>query len=613
MTTDPVAAVQLPDGNYFFALDAIPENFGGLTKACLARARAFADHAGTAATVLVLRAREDYAAERRDLEERGLLQAPTQLRYLHQALMEWDYHADPGEVPPDPPGLVPTRLERPPSTTSTLAQKAKAQWHKFRNRAPEPSPETVWRTDWHTPTGELRVQDHFRPDGSLYIRREIHQEDGKDLTRTLTLHDHQQRERDRFRSIPALSREWITRLSGDEPTFLVVDGQSIGQHLRRVRSKNRYIFQVMHGTHIKPPIRIDGPIRPVRTHMIRDLAEWDGLVLLTDSQRRDVALRNGDRSNLFVIGNESRPLPDWPDPEQRDPHTALVVSRLVRGKRVDHTLRAFRAVVDRVPQARLVIFGDGEERSTLEETAAELGLGSAVTFRGHDPKAADAFRTASVSVLSSAWEGQPLTVLESLSAGCPVIAFDITYGPADMITDGREGRLVPDGDTAALADALVDVLSDPNRARAMSRAAWERSFAFDGEHLVQRWADTFATAVDQRGRRVKLGAVDAACDTHTVEADQHRLTATLRATAKVPKAARDNWRIRWVLVDRESGTHRLVPAEAQLDPDRTGDGDWAWQVSGSFAADPFDPAGTLHLDLVWNNTHWRSTAIIDPQ
>lgn len=616
MTDESDPVVELPAGHYFFVLEGIPENFGGLTKACLARARAFAHQANQSVSILLLRARADYDLERRDLAERGLLSPPARLRYLHEDLADWDYRADPGAVPDSPPGLTPTLLERSVPPPIGLRAKTRARWREFRKQGPEIAAGEVWRIDWHTRDGDLRVQDHLRDDGTLYMRREIHQKDGKDLTTTLSLHDRQQRERDRYRTVPELSREWVKRLTGDERAFLVVDGQAIGQHLRKVRSKNRFVFQVMHGTHIRPPIRIDAPLRPLRTHMVRDLAEWDGLVLLTESQRRDLALRNGDRSNLVVIGNQSRPLPEWPDPDGRTPQTALVVSRLVGGKRVGHTIRAFRKVVDRLPEAQLVIFGDGEERAKLEKVVAKLDLESSVTFRGHDPKAADAFRTATLSVLSSAWEGQPLAVLESLSAGCPVVAFDITYGPADMITDGVEGRLVPDDDTDALATAIVDVLSDEESARSMSRAAWERSFAFDELHLVQRWADTFETAIAQRAHRVKLGTVTWSGLTHAARGDTHRVAATVRATAKVPKAASEEYRISWVQVDRKTGAHRLIPAQLTTADvtaeDSTEAGTRAWRVTGELPHEPFDPGRTLHLDLVWNNTHWRSDPIPPP-
>lgn len=604
---DPTGpAVELPEGNYFFALEGIPENFGGLTKACLARAGAFAHQADRAVTILLLRARADYHVERRDLERRGLLEAPNRLRYLHEDLADWDHRAEPGEVPTDPPGLTPTLLERSVPSPSGVREKVRARWREFRKQGPDLAAGEVWRVDWHTTDGDLRVQDHHRDDGTLYLRREIHQKDGKDLTTTLTLHDRQERERDRYPSVPSLSREWVSRLIGDERAFLVVDGQAVGQHLRKVRNKKRFVFQVMHGTHIRPPIRIDGPIRPLRAHMVRDLAEWDGLVLLTESQRRDLALRDGDRSNLVVIGNQSRPLPEWPDPDLRTPRTALVVSRLVGGKRVGHTIRAFRQVVDRVPDAQLVIFGDGEERTKLEKIVTKLGLESSVTFRGHDPKAADAFRTATLSVLSSAWEGQPLAVLESLSAGCPVVAFDITYGPADMITDGVEGRLVPDDDTDALAAAIGDVLSDEELARTMSRAAWERSFDFDEEHLVQRWAGTFEASLAQRAHRVKLGRVGWADLTRSADGGTHRVAATVRAAATVPKAATGEYRISWVQVDRATGTHHVTPADAAPTEGTPDDGEFAWRVTGEWPSDPFDPNRTLHLDLVWNNTHWRS-------
>lgn len=614
-------AVELPEGNVFFVLEGIPENFGGLTRACLSRARAFVDQAGRPVTVLTLRAKANPGADRSLAEAQGLLEAPNRLLNLHEALLDWDHHAEPGERPNHPDGLVPEiHLRYPPAESgenrvrSWLEENllAREPLRRVRRRLiPDVTSGAVWRVDWRTEEGALRVQDHRRPDGTLYLRRLVEQRNGKDATASLTLHDRQERTRDRFPTVPALAREWIGRITGDERAFFVVDGQAVGQQIRAVRNKDRFVHYVMHGTHIKPPIRIDGPIRPVRAHMLRDLAELDGLVLLTESQRRDVALRDGDRTNLFVIGNQSRPLPEYPDPTERTPRTALVVSRLVGGKRVGDTIRAFGQVVERLPDAHLVIYGDGAEAPELADLTAELGLDQSVTFKGFDPAAADAFRTATVSVLSSAWEGQPLTILESLGAGCPVVAYDITYGPADMITDGVEGRLVPDGDVDALATALHDVLADEEGARAMSRAAWERSFAFDQQHHVQRWADTFRAAMAQRAHRVTLRKTSWGRLSRAVEDGRHRVTATVGSTVTAPEVAREEYRLSWVLVDQETGAHEVRPARVSVSPRSTADRT-RWDVSGEFATDPFGTGADLHLDLVWNNAHWRSGPLPDP-
>jgi len=121
----------------------------------------------------------------------------------------------------------------------------------------------------------------------------------------------------------------------------------------------------------------------------------------------------------------------------------------------------------------LVIAGDGPERSALERRALELGLDTRVRFFGSVPRETvlRLFRAADASVLPSAWENFPHTVVEALAVGCPVIATAVG-GVPEVVRDGENGLLVPPGDAAALAIALERFFGDvPLRERLRGAAA----------------------------------------------------------------------------------------------------------------------------------------------
>ena len=100
--------------------------------------------------------------------------------------------------------------------------------------------------------------------------------------------------------------------------------------------------------------------------------------------------------------------------------------------------------------------------------------------------------TAAALLLTSRHEGQPLVVLEALARACPVIAYDVHYGPADMIENHRSGVLVEAGDVGALVDALVEVMGDRDRNSAMSAAALEWANAHGPDVSMQITADLFS-------------------------------------------------------------------------------------------------------------------------
>jgi glycosyltransferase involved in cell wall biosynthesis len=135
----------------------------------------------------------------------------------------------------------------------------------------------------------------------------------------------------------------------------------------------------------------------------------------------------------------------------------VAVGRLVPQKDFATLLSAF-ARARRVRPARLVLLGDGPLRADLGQQAARLGIADDVDMPGFCPNPYSAMAAADVFVLSSRWEGSPGVLIEAMSCGTPVIATDCTSGPRQILDDGRYGRLVPVGDTQAMADAIVDAV-----------------------------------------------------------------------------------------------------------------------------------------------------------
>jgi glycosyltransferase involved in cell wall biosynthesis len=139
-----------------------------------------------------------------------------------------------------------------------------------------------------------------------------------------------------------------------------------------------------------------------------------------------------------------------------------------------------------VPDALFVLAGDGPERCSLEKQAVSLGLSDRIVFLGHRKDVQELLAQCDLFVLPSLFEGLPLSVLEAMAAGKPVIASNIG-GTNEAVVNGETGLLVPPGDPDALADAIRTLLSDPSLARRMAAAAKERvSSEFSVEQMVAR-------------------------------------------------------------------------------------------------------------------------------
>lgn len=145
---------------------------------------------------------------------------------------------------------------------------------------------------------------------------------------------------------------------------------------------------------------------------------------------------------------------------------ASIVARLFPEKNHRLLLAAFAEVVRKVPNARLLIVGDGTEKDDIRAEIARLGLGEQVQMLGVRRDVATILAASDLFVLSSDREGLPIAVLEAMAAARPVVATAVGDLPS-IVRDGETGRLVPSLDPQALAAALADVLSNPDQAAAM--------------------------------------------------------------------------------------------------------------------------------------------------
>lgn len=182
------------------------------------------------------------------------------------------------------------------------------------------------------------------------------------------------------------------------------------------------------------------------------------------------------------------------------------VGRLTEIKRHDVLLRAFAAVRERIPAARLLIVGDGQLREQLEALSRELGVAPAVHFAGYRASAEEYFRVLDVFALTSRSEGTPLAVLEACASGVPVVASAVG-GLPDIVTHGRTGLLFPAGDVAALAGTLAGLLADPQaRERLAGEAQRDVAARYGLERMAAEYRRQYQELLGPPARRVRCAS-----------------------------------------------------------------------------------------------------------
>ena len=186
---------------------------------------------------------------------------------------------------------------------------------------------------------------------------------------------------------------------------------------------------------------------------------------------------------------------DW-TPERR-PAVLLHASNFRPVKRVGDAVHAL-AEVRRHQAAVLVLVGDGPERPAVEALATALGVRDAVAFAGERRSLGDLFAHADLFLLPSDQESFGLAALESLASGVPVVASDVG-GVSEVVTQGETGWLVPARNPAAMARAVLSLLGDPARRKAMGRAARASALArFRPEPVVERIVALYGEVLARR-------------------------------------------------------------------------------------------------------------------
>lgn len=207
------------------------------------------------------------------------------------------------------------------------------------------------------------------------------------------------------------------------------------------------------------------------------------MTVVSDSTRDELVHKGISPSRITVIHNGIDHNRYEPDLRRRVPEPNVVyLGRLKRYKSIDLVLQAMKLVLAQVPEAKLTVVGDGDDRPRLEKTAVDLGIAGAVHFTGRvtEKEKIRWLQKARIVVNPSRKEGWGVTVIESNACGAPVIASDVP-GLRDAVQDGKTGLLVRYGDVRDLAAGVVLMLRNPRVREEFSRRAiaWARSFSWD--------------------------------------------------------------------------------------------------------------------------------------
>ncbi len=226
-------------------------------------------------------------------------------------------------------------------------------------------------------------------------------------------------------------------------------------------------------------------------------------MVISESTRDDLVARGIDPARIAVIhcGIDHELYAPNPEMERFVQPTILYLGRLKKYKSVDHLLQAAARLPEGIGDWRVVVVGEGDDRSRLEKITADLGLGRRVTFTGFVDAATKVnyLRGAKVAVCPSLKEGWGLTNVEANACGTPVIAANVP-GLRDSVRDGKTGLLYPYGNIDTLAEQLTLLLSNQERWEQLSTGALEWAESFHWNEAARETEALIGRVIEQAGR-----------------------------------------------------------------------------------------------------------------
>lgn len=219
--------------------------------------------------------------------------------------------------------------------------------------------------------------------------------------------------------------------------------------------------------------------------LLSKLRKLDRLVVLTEKDREAWVELN----NVIAIPN---PLSISPvEKSDLSKKRVIAIGRYCHEKGYDHLLKAWAIIQDKCPEWQLAIYADGD-RTVYEMMRDELHIDSdRCLLNGRTSDVISEFVNSSIAVCSSRFEGFGMGIIEAMSCGLPVVAYDCPWGPRSIIMNGKDGMLVENGNVEKLAETIIHLVQSPDLLSQMGQTARVNVRRFDVDKIAEKWKRLF--------------------------------------------------------------------------------------------------------------------------
>lgn len=227
------------------------------------------------------------------------------------------------------------------------------------------------------------------------------------------------------------------------------------------------------------------------TNLFKNLEAPDAIIVQTNIQKKEILDEFGDSENVYSIPHSY----DFNDTDtvfdERDLTKAVYFARYDIDKKHELAIEAFIDVVEAIPDAQFHCFGVGHRLNELQNLVKDLGMTRNIFLHDWCDNVVAEYESSALSIISSPSESFSLTIAESLLHGCPVVAFDVPYGPRELILSDENGYLVPYEDTKMMADKIIQIMKNPELQKRLSLNARKSAARYSEKEVSTKWLEVF--------------------------------------------------------------------------------------------------------------------------
>lgn len=280
--------------------------------------------------------------------------------------------------------------------------------------------------------------------------------------------------------------------NGEKVNNFFSDRMELTHSLAKMKTP-AYKYMMIHNVHVINPHEVmHSKLNENYEYGLRNTALFDGILVPTHQQQLDIRARfkSSDTKVYYVPVGIADPEIPYASFEEREHDTIIAVARLASEKRLEDLIKAFDIVHKEMPNAKLDIWGyamNDFEVNKLVIAINRFGLQNYVTLRGYTPEISKVYDHAICLASTSKVEGAPLSMVEAINHGVPIVAYDIKYGPAQIIKEGDNGYLIKEGDIDQMAQTLINILKDPFLQKTLGTRAYESAARFYPHAVWEMW------------------------------------------------------------------------------------------------------------------------------